>query len=152
MSNSLLHNIPETELLFRVMKWVSLCREKKAETEVEPFPELKDESKEAGIISKGMEVARKGAEIAGQMADSGAAKAIKRFVPGAGMAMNVIQWAAGAGKQNLKHQEIKEIAMRYLLILEMESRELPHLRDKHADLLVEFEKNCKEAEAKKSWF
>jgi hypothetical protein len=98
------------------------------------------------------QIAEKGAAIAGQIAESGAAKTIKRVYPGAGMALNIIQWAAGAGKQNLKHQEIKEIAMRYLLILEMQSRKIPHLRDKHAELQMEFEKNCKEAESKKSWF
>jgi hypothetical protein len=152
MVNSLSHNIPETELIFRVMKWVSLCRQKKAETEVEPFPEIKTDSQEVGLISKGLDFAKKGAAMAGQIAESGAGKRITQFVPGAGMALNIIQWAAGGGKQKLKHTEIKEIAMRYLLILEMESRELPHLQEKYEELRLEFERNCKEAESKKSWF
>ena len=155
MESGLIHTITETELLFRLSKWVDLCKEKKAEIEVEPFPELRINSaseKDHGILSKGMEVAKTGAELAGKIAGSDAAKAIGRFVPGAGIALDVLQWATGTGKQKLKHQQIKEITLRYLIILEAEAENIPRLKEKHAAHLSEFEKNCREAESKKSWF
>ena len=154
MKSSLLHTITETELLFRLSKWVALCKEKKTETEVEPFPELKETNSdnEDGLLSKGIEAVKIGTEIAGKIANSGAAKTISRFVPGAGMALDALQWATGTGSQKLKHQQIKEIALRYLIILDAEAENLPHLKEKHAAYLSEFEKNCREAESKKSWF
>jgi hypothetical protein len=154
MESGLLHTITETELLFRLGKWVALCKEKKTETEVESFPELKETipEKEDGLLSKGMEAVKIGAEMAGKIANSGAAKTIGRFVPGAGIALDALQWAAGTGTQKLKHQQIKEIALRYLIILETEAENIPRLKEKHAAHLTEFEKNCREAESKKSWF
>jgi hypothetical protein len=150
----MIHNITETELLFRLSKWVALSKEKKTETEVEPFPVLKESisEKEDGLLSKGMEAAKVGAEIVGKIAGSGAAKTIGRFVPGAGIALDALQWATGTGTQKLKHQQIKEIALRYLIILEAEAENIPHLKEKYAAYLTEFEKNCREAESKKSWF
>ncbi len=154
MESGLLHTITETELLFRLGKWVALCKEKKTETEVESFPELKETitEKEDGLLSKGMEAVKIGAEMAGKIANSGAAKTIGRFVPGAGIALDALQWATGTGTQKLKHQQIKEIAMRYLIILEAEAENIPRLKEKHAAHLTEFEKNCREVEEKKSWF
>ena len=150
----LLHNITETELLFRLGKWVALCKEKKTETEVESFPELKESisEKEDGILSKGIEMAKTGAELVGKIATSDAAKTIGRFVPGAGMALDALKHVTGTGTQNLKHQQIKEITLRYLIILEVEAENIPRLKEKHAAYLIEFEKNCREAESKKSWF
>jgi hypothetical protein len=153
MERQLIHNISETELIFRISKWVALCREKKAETEVEAFPEIRsDAAEEHGLLEKGKELARLGADLADKIADSGALKTVGRFVPGAGMAIGMIKWAAGAGKQDLKHQEIKEIAMRYLVILEAECRQFPDLESKLEKFQKEFVENCKEAEKKKSWF
>lgn len=154
MDNSLLHDISEAELIFRVGKWIDLCREKKAETEIEGFPELKKEAteKDEGLLSKGLEVAKKGAELAEKLAASGAVKSIGRFVPGGGLAMNVLQWATGTGPQKINHQQIKEIAFRYLAILEVEAEHQPRLKEKYASFSSKFEENCREADKKKSWF
>jgi hypothetical protein len=154
MENSLLHDISEAELIFRLRKWIDLCREKKAETEIENFPELKKEAseKDDSLISKGLEVAKKGAELAEKLAASGAVKSIGRFVPGGGLAMNVLQWATGTGPQKINHQQIKEIALRYLAILDFEAEKQPQLREKYTELLAKFEENCREADKKKSWF
>lgn len=154
MESGLRHTITETELLFRLSKWVDLCKEKKTETEVEPFPELKESISEMedGLLAKGIEAVKIGAEVVGKIANSGAAKSIGRFVPGAGMALDALQKATGAGTQKLKHQQIKEIALRYLIILELEAENLPRLKEKHSLYMSEFEKNCIEADSKKSWF
>jgi len=152
MTSSLLHDISETELLFRLGKWVSLCKEKKTEVLVEPIPQIKISETEKSMLAKGMEAAKTGAELAGKIATSDAAKAFGRFVPGAEIALNVLKLAAGTGTQKLQYQQIKEITMRYLIILETEASILPHLKEKHARFMAEFEKNCKEAESKKSWF
>jgi hypothetical protein len=120
--------ISNEELLLRTTKWVNRVSEKNIKVKIERFPRIKEDAKMyQKYLDEGADIFKKiNSSIVGDVAG---------MVPGVG---NVIKSGLNlVGVNNLQkidHKEIRAIADRYLLILELRSKKNQVLELKFKDL------------------
>jgi len=121
--------ISNEELLIRTTKWVNRISEKKIKVEVERFPRINEDTQG---FQKYLD---SGADIIGKLKGNDVAK-IAGMIPGFGMAIKgAINILGSGGIQKLENKEIREIADKYLMILELRSKTDENLSLKYNSLI-----------------
>jgi hypothetical protein len=120
--------ISNEELLLRTTKWVSRISEKTIKVEIERFPRIKEDTK---MYQKYLD---EGADIFKKI-NSGIVGDVAGMVPGVGNLIKSGLTLVGVNNlQKIDHKEIRAIADRYLLILELRSKKNQVLELKFKDL------------------
>ena len=119
--------ISNEDLLLRTTKWVNRISEKKVKVEVERFPRIDKDTKDYHkYLDASSDVVGKLGDVAGMIPGLG-------LVAG-GVVKGVINIAGVGGPQKLDNKQIREIADKYLMILELRSKMDEHLLSKYNSL------------------
>lgn len=120
--------ISNEELILRTTKWVNRISEKSIKVEIESFPRLKDDTKAYHKYTD------KASAILNKINSSKIVN-IAGMMPGVGTLLKAGLTLGGVNKvQKIENKEIREIADKYLLILELRSLNNEFILKKFNDL------------------
>jgi hypothetical protein len=137
--------ISNEELILRTTKWVNRISEKSIKVEIESFPRLKEDTK---VYHKYTDQAY---DILNKINSSKIVN-IAGMMPGVGTLLKAGLTLGGVNKiQKVENKEIREIANKYLLILELRALKSEFIRMKFKDLNDKYKSqlNLIESENKK---
>jgi hypothetical protein len=137
--------ISNEELLIRVKRWTNYCTESMINVEIEPFPKIKSETNQVELAVFKIANMVKSANLS--------QNASKIPIPGASLLTKVGLSVLGLEtKGKLTHEEIVNIAEKYLLILEMRSSKDPFLKTKYDEYKCFKNENILKHHSKKKFF
>ena len=136
------YSIEDAELIMRTTKWVDRCSENNIETKVLEFPKLiADESNFMKKLDGALDVT---GNIVSKIAKTGIGGALK-FVPGVGSVIGGVIDNISDSRElvDLDNKGIRELAKRYLMILELRSSKNTILANKYTELNAKYEEQIK---------